>query len=300
MNYTVRKHAPSLRSSFTMIICLRLFDSVSFCMCVSPSVLRWHCEADRMLKSSYKLSFTVSLQVSVFVSASLSLSLYLFPLIVLAQNKHTKENKTKEQQHICWHSASSLCTTDGAFSKIQKSKNGPQNSSIHFQPKWSAQNPEIKQHVCCPVGTAKSATKLYYYPFICCQNNIWLIGLTSHWVCVVDVGTVDTDDLTQIRQLRPCVVVANGHQSVGADLKVGSDGYKSRSSEARDRQTDRDRDRQTDGQRQTDRDRGRQPARKGRTEGQTDRKADRQTETERESDRDKTLNKCPSRTLVNS
>ena len=62
-----------------MIICLRLFDSVSFCMCVSPSVLRWHCEADRMLQSSYKLTLfhclsadlCLCLCLSVFVSLSL-------------------------------------------------------------------------------------------------------------------------------------------------------------------------------------------------------------------------------------
>ena len=223
--------------SICLTVCLSVCVSL-FLFCPAVTLWGWQDVKFQLQTNSLSLS----------VCRSLSLSLYLFPLIVLAQNQLTKENKTKEQ-HICWHSASSLCTTDGAFNKIPKSKNGPQNSSIHFQPKRSAQNPEIKQHVCCPVGTAKAATKLYYYPFIYCQNNIWLIGLTSHWVCVVDVGTVDTDDRTQIRQLRPCVVLANGHQSVGADLKVGSDGYKSRSLEARDR----DRDRQTVGQRQKQR-----------------------------------------------
>ena len=87
---------------------------------------------------------------------------------------------------------------------------------------------------------------------------------------------------------------------------MGSDGYKSRSLEARDR----DRDRQTVGQRQTDREEGKEGGtdrqtktetdREEEREGGIDRQADRQTETERESDRDKTLNKCPSRTLVNS
>ena len=41
---------------------------------------------------------------------------------------------------------------------------------------------------------------------------------TSHRIRVVDVGTVDTDDLTWVRQIRPRVPVANGYQPVGADL----------------------------------------------------------------------------------
>ena len=49
-------------------------------------------------------------------------------------------------------------------------------------------------------------------------SEIISTALTSHRVRVVDEGTVDTDDLTRVRQFRPRVVVANGYQPVEADL----------------------------------------------------------------------------------